>query len=204
MKLGRLRLSAIAITAALLTILFVSPALGGPSLKQWLKKRVTSEVRKQLSSKTGPAGPQGAPGTGEPTSSGSGIVARASLSGPPVSSDDQYVQVPVPLAGASWTQAEGELDEVYAEATHTGLAGSCFGGADSGAAAIVVDLPGGRQLGMDVQAGDPAGTTSATQPVVLMPSLAGSHTLTASIQDSCVGSESTTVTGIDIYVVANR
>jgi len=80
MKLNRLRLSVVAITGTLLAILVVSPAIGGPSLKQWLKKRVGNEVEKQLNSKhfnkrlrakTGPAGPAGADGvSGGPGATG--------------------------------------------------------------------------------------------------------------------------------------
>jgi len=121
-----------------------------------------------------------------------------------VSSGDHNVVVPIPLADASWTQAAVEIDEVYAEATHSGLAGSCFNGADSGSATIVIHLPGGQQIGMTVQAGEPAGATFTSQPRVVMPSLAGPHTLTASVQDGCLESEGTTVTGIEIYVVAHR
>jgi hypothetical protein len=94
MKLHRLRLSVVAIAGTLAAILFVSPAIGGPSLKELIDHKVESEVKAQLNSnglkkakglrnainaqvnrqlalKTGPAGPAG--DTGAPGASGSGL-----------------------------------------------------------------------------------------------------------------------------------
>ena len=226
MQSAKLRLSAVAIAAILIATIVVSPAVGGPSLKPWVKQKVVREVSKQLRSKVvskqiarqvkrqlrrktglagpaGPAGPTGADGVAGAGGAGaSGIVVSASLAGPAVSSGGQGVAVPIPLTDASWTQAGGEIDEVYAEVTHSGLDAGCFGGVDSGSALITIELPGGEQISLQVSAGEPAGTISTSQPTVVMPSLAGAHTLTAFVSDTCVGPENTTVTGIDIYVVA--
>jgi hypothetical protein len=222
MKQYKFRLSAVVIAAMLIATLVVSPAVGGPSLKQWVKQRVTSEVDKKLSSKsvknevkrqvkkrlkqeTGPAGPTGPPGAdGAGGAAGSGIVASASLDGPAVTTGVSGASSPLPLTDASWTQAAGEIDEVYAEVTHTGLAGTCEGGAGPGSALIQIQLPGGKLLNLSFFAGTPAGAVSTSQPTVVMPSLAGDHTLTATVRAFCDGPENTTVTGIDIYVVATN
>src|SRR3954464_15296440 len=56
--LNRTRYLVAGVAAIAIAVLVVSPALGGPSLRQLVKK----EVAKQLAGKTGPQGPQGAPG----------------------------------------------------------------------------------------------------------------------------------------------
>ena len=58
--MGRVRTSHVAIALGLVAALAIaSPAIGGPSLKQLVKK----EVSKQISKATGPQGPAGANGT---------------------------------------------------------------------------------------------------------------------------------------------
>src|SRR5205823_4514443 len=58
-----------------IALALVSPALGGPSVKQLIKKLVKKEVTKQLAGKVGPAGAPGAPGA--PGSPGADGTAKA-------------------------------------------------------------------------------------------------------------------------------
>ncbi|MGZ5321795.1 MAG: hypothetical protein ACXWES_06460 [Solirubrobacterales bacterium] len=58
--MGKLRWSHLAVAlGAVLAVMIVSPALGGPSLRSLVKK----EVAKQIAKATGPAGPAGTNGT---------------------------------------------------------------------------------------------------------------------------------------------
>ena len=63
MRLNRARMLAIGAAAVAIGALLVSPALGGPSLKQLIKKDVKKEVTRQLAGKTGPPGAQGPQGS---------------------------------------------------------------------------------------------------------------------------------------------
>jgi hypothetical protein len=62
------------VLAVIAAVVIAAPAIGGPSLKQLVKK----EVAKQIGKATGPAGPAGAPGaTGTPGTPGTDGTARA-------------------------------------------------------------------------------------------------------------------------------
>jgi hypothetical protein len=66
------KLTAIAVGALVLVATAISPALGGPSLKQLVKKEVAKQLKKK---KRGPSGPAGAPGAQGPQ--GTAGTARA-------------------------------------------------------------------------------------------------------------------------------
>jgi hypothetical protein len=101
--LGRKRvLVGLAIGIALAFTAFAMPALGGPSLKQLVKKEVT----KQLKGKTGPPGPPGAKGATGPSAASS---VSTTVGGAVGDTDTQFLSTQITLTSDSLIQANAML-----------------------------------------------------------------------------------------------
>jgi hypothetical protein len=106
---GPRNLVLIGLGTAILVVTVISPALGGPSLKELVKR----EVRKQLAGKQGPAGPPGQQGMpGPPGATPSTLIGRATSTAG-VDGAGHGVNATVPLTGTtSWLQQAGELNMI--------------------------------------------------------------------------------------------
>jgi hypothetical protein len=176
---------------------------------------------------TGPAGPAGAAGaTGPAGSAGrtgpagpagpAGVAGVAGPAGPAGHDGNGAVQIralgtgtvaaphgastSVPLSGASWTQASGELDLVVGSVTLQTPA-TCTGSIGN---ALVVNVDGTATT-FALAPTAPASTT-LTVPIVVAgimePTASTSHTLSAALANSCTKSgEDFTVTAVKLDVV---
>jgi hypothetical protein len=106
----------------------------------------------------------------------------------------------VPLSGASWTQAPGELDLLVGSVTLQTPA-SCTGSIGN---AFVVNVDGNATT-FALAPSAPASST-VTVPIVVAgimePTVSASHTITASLANSCTQSgEDYSVTGVKLDIV---
>jgi hypothetical protein len=130
---------------------------------------------------------------------GSAVVTRAS--GGPATSVGSGTPVVVPLANAAWTQQPGETDVIWGTENATYPA-TCSGGGSMSGIVLIDGKPGAfpnsfGDLTILGGAGSPTVTTtliwldSGAFPVneVMVPEVASAttHTLSASIKDSCTG-----------------
>jgi hypothetical protein len=144
--------------------------------------------------KAGPAGPAGPSGANGDAS----VVARArgtgSVSAPHGASTN------VPIGSATWTQATGEMDLITGSVT-LAIPSSCTGSFGN---SLIISVDG-TPATFAVAPSSPASTT-VTMPVnvtsVMEPSASASHTLTASLGNSCTkGGEDYTVNDVKLDVV---
>ena len=99
-------LASLAIVTTLAFCAVVVPALGGPSLKQLVKK----EVAKQLKGKTGPQGPPGPPGAnGAASPSAASFVGNSPGSTAIGTSDTDVLSTQITLASQSVIEANAML-----------------------------------------------------------------------------------------------
>jgi hypothetical protein len=95
-------LATLAIGTVLAFSATVVPALGGPSLKQLVKK----EVARQLKGKTGPQGPPGTPGANGSTSpSAASFVNNSGLTSGIDATDETFLTTQITLTASSLLQA---------------------------------------------------------------------------------------------------
>jgi hypothetical protein len=104
-KLTRARVVGVGLAAVVIGAVAISPALGGPSLKQLVKKTVKKEVRKQVKGKVGPAGKTGTPGASALHPVPSGGTTRGAIGGDfhafDASASDFGVDVTLPVPAAN-------------------------------------------------------------------------------------------------------
>jgi hypothetical protein len=144
--------------------------------------------------KAGPAGPAGPAGANGDAS----IVARARGTGSV--SAPHGASTSVPIGSATWTQATGEMDLITGSVT-VGIPASCTGSFGN---ALIISVDG-TPATFAVAPSSPASTT-VTMPVnvtsVMEPSASASHTLTASLANSCTkGGEDYAVNDVKLDVV---
>jgi hypothetical protein len=147
--------------------------------------------------KTGPAGPAGPAGAAGANGNAS-IVARARGTG--AVSAPHGASTNVPIGSATWTQATGEMDLITGSVT-IAVPSSCTGSFGN---SVIVSVDG-TPATFAVAPTSPASTT-ITMPVnvtsVMEPSSSASHTLTASLANSCTkGGEDYTVDDVKLDVV---
>ena len=158
-------LASLAIGTVLAFSATVVPALGGPSLKQLVKK----EVARQLKGKTGPQGPPGTPGANGSTSpSAASFVSSSPAPIAIATGDTEVLSTDITLANDSLLEANSML-----VISSDGGALICF---------IKVD---GTNISTRSSDSFPAGATSRTVPVAGAANLAaGLHTVTTGCQRS--------------------
>ena len=145
----------------------------------------------------------------ESTLAASRVIARSGFDGS-LATSGANVSVDVPLEGTtSWVQASNEIDQIFAEATVVAPPMTCNADdtAAEGYVEVGVYVDGRRVAGGSLEreseratidlSGGPASST-------LMPSEAGSHTLTATISDTCQGTENGALENLTVYVVGHR
>jgi hypothetical protein len=146
------------------------------------------------SGKAGPAGPAGPAGANGDAS----VIVRArgtgSVSAPHGASTN------VPIGSATWTQATGEMDLITGSVT-VAVPASCTGSFGN---SLIISVDG-TPATFAVAPSSPASTT-VTMPVnvtsVMEPSASASHTLSASLANSCTkGGEDYTVNDVKLDVV---
>jgi len=160
--LGRKRvLACLAIGTALAFSAIVMPALGGPSLKQLVKK----EVAKQLKGKTGPQGPPGQPGGTSPSAAASASNGSFLAVG---DTDTQYLSTQITLASDSLIEANAML---VLSVTGTPRGAVCF---------IKVN---GTHISTESQETIPNGQFRTTPVVGAVSKPAGTYTVTSGCQN---------------------
>jgi hypothetical protein len=139
----------------------------------------------------GPAGAAGAPGNGA-------VQIRATGSGSV--SAPHGASTSVPLSGGSWTQAAGDLDLVVGSVTLQTPA-TCTGSFGN---ALVINVDGNATT-FAIAPTAPASST-VTMPIavagIMEPGASASHSVTASLANSCTkAGEDTTVSNVKLDVV---
>ena len=128
----------------------------------------------------GPRGPEGAPGTT--------VVDRAHWSG---AVQTQNGDQTLPLAAASWTQGAAEADSIVASVVYSAPPRSkCTEEGYAGGLEVKLNLDG-NEIGHVSVSAEESEQTDVTQPFDLEspglpePGVASTHTLSASVSDSC-------------------
>jgi hypothetical protein len=141
---------------------------------------------------TGPTGPAGLNGSAS-------LVMKGRSAGSVSASHGTSTQVP--LSGASWTQAPGEMSLITGSVS-IGIPASCTGSFGNALAISVDGIPNTFALAPTAPA-----STTATIPFVVSevmePSSSATHTITAALSNSCTKSgEDYTVSNAKIDVVS--
>jgi hypothetical protein len=150
----------------------------------------------------GPAGPQGATGpaglAGPAGSTSTAVQLRAFSTGTVTA--PHGASTSVPLSGASWTQAAGDLDLVVGSVTLQ-IPSACTGSFGN---ALVINVDG-KATTFGLAPTTPA-SSSITMPIsvagIMEPTASTSHTITAALANSCTKSgEDFTVNNVKLDVV---
>ena len=157
-------LASLAIATTLAFSAVVVPALGGPSLKQLVKK----EVAKQLKGKTGPQGPPGTPGANGGTSPSAASFASNGSFLAVGDADTQYLSTQITLASDSLIEANAML---VLSVTGTPRGAVCF---------IKVN---GTHISTESQETIPNGQFRTTPVVGAVSKPAGTYTVTSGCQN---------------------
>jgi hypothetical protein len=162
----------------------------------------------------GPAGPRGSAGPqGPPGLGGASIVARARSTGPvttvsfPQSQQGRPVGAPVPLRGATWTQAANEIDSVHVEFTYTTPPETTC---PNGAPEVTIEADG-EVVNVIADQGQGPGTHTKNRGPMLdlshlfEPGSPKTHTLTAHAKDTlCDGVHHYRIDSVKVDVVGFR
>jgi hypothetical protein len=201
-----------------------------PSVLKALKSANGTAGAKGAAGAAGPAGEKGSPGSGGSTgqqgpagASGTGVVARVrSATAVATTSTPELTPTFVsdPLAGATWTQHAGELNQLAGQVTITFPSEAACGSASPVAVEILLDgrVVGGASASNAEEAektetvplgwakgGPGAGPFSTwgenTSPWLYEPGTDTAHTLTAQVADTCTNPAHPTIKSVSVDVL---